>query len=119
MQSIAFIKGIFHRAMCVLLVAVLIPSTGCGAMFSGSTTAIPVKTNPEGAKVYLNGEYVGKSPQVLSVKSKEKHMVDLTFRGYDVGLFCDFYWEQSEITHKFYGGSFISNDFSHNRTGFT
>jgi len=56
--------------------------TRCGAMFSGSTTAIPVKTNPEGAKVYLNGEYVGKSPQVLSVKSKEKHMVDVEADGY-------------------------------------
>ena len=40
------------------------------------------------------------------LKEPFDQVVKLTFRGYDVGLFCDFYWEQSEITHEFCGGSY-------------
>ena len=47
-------------AMCCL-------ATGCATIVAGGPDQVPVRTNPSGAYVYLDGQVVGRTPLVLTL----------------------------------------------------
>lgn len=40
---------------------------GCATVFAGGPDAVPIRTNPPGAYVYLNGQVVGQTPLVVNL----------------------------------------------------
>jgi hypothetical protein len=46
---------------------VLLASTGCATLFAGGPDEIPVRTNPPGAYVYVDGRIVGRTPVLISL----------------------------------------------------
>ena len=76
---IALREWMMLRALvCTLLSGlVVISTTGCGAIFSGSTDTITVRSLPKGARVYVDGNNVGASPVSFTVKSRRTHTVEV------------------------------------------
>lgn len=48
-------------ALCVIL------GSGCATIVAGGPDEVPVRTNPPGAYVYLDGQVVGQTPLVLTL----------------------------------------------------
>lgn len=56
--------------------------TGCATIFKGTTTEVRVASNPEGAKIYRNGEYLGNAPVTLVAKGNESYYIEAKKEGY-------------------------------------
>jgi hypothetical protein len=65
-----------------LSLVVLDLGAGCGAMFNGSTTVIPVNASPRGARVYVDGLYVAQAPGNIILSNTNAHTVDFDADGY-------------------------------------
>jgi hypothetical protein len=65
-------------ALFVLGIIILMGS-GCGGVLK---QAIPVSTNPVGAKVYANGQYVGETPTSIDLERNRDHVVTLIKENY-------------------------------------
>ena len=55
----------------------------CGTLFNGSTDKVSFSSDPSGAKIYVNGQLMGKTPTQMSLPNK--HPVNIEFRlaGYE------------------------------------
>lgn len=63
--------------MVVALVAISALS-GCATLFNDKTPSVDVASNPEGAEVYVNGNYVGETPVRVDLSVRKEHTI--TFR---------------------------------------
>ncbi len=54
------------RLALVALVA-LTGSSGCATVFAGGPDEIPIRTNPPGAYVYVDGQIVGQTPMLVTL----------------------------------------------------
>lgn len=70
--------GMGKRAALLLGILLSWGLPGCGLLFSGSQSSIPVESNPSSAEVWLDGVLVGRTPTEVQVDSGEHHV--LTFR---------------------------------------
>jgi len=64
--------------LCMVTLAALCLASGCGAIFNGTSSSIPVTSNPSGAEVWVDGELVGRTPTQIRVSNDEDHAI--TFR---------------------------------------
>jgi hypothetical protein len=55
------------RTATRLAFAALLATTGCATLFAGGPDEIPVRTNPPGAYVYVDGRIVGRTPVLISL----------------------------------------------------
>lgn len=55
------------KSLCVYLIVL---STGCASMFSGTTQNILLKSDVKGTKLYLNNEEVGTDTAVVQISKK-------------------------------------------------
>ena len=62
----------FRKFLCVLLVMSL---TGCAAMFHGSTQMVNIRSNVDGAKLYVNEAYIGKGSGVATFKKNKNYTI--------------------------------------------
>jgi hypothetical protein len=69
------------------VVFVITTTTGCGAIFNGSTTLVPINSLPPRSKVYVDGHYVGEAPTAVEVRSKQSHQVEIEAAGYEREVF--------------------------------
>lgn len=65
-----------------LSLVVLDLGAGCGAMFNGSTTVVPVNASPQGASVTVDGRYVAQAPGTIILDNASSHTVDIDAAGY-------------------------------------
>lgn len=65
------------------LIAMLALSlTGCATIMHGTNQEVGFSSNPTGAKVCLDNQTCGKTPQVFKVSRKDNHVVRLELDGY-------------------------------------
>ena len=69
----------WHTGCLVLIVALL---AGCGTAFQGVKQGIVVNSEPGGARVFVDGNEVGRTPTVVFLRRKTDHRVDLRLDGY-------------------------------------
>lgn len=70
-------------AICSLLIYSLFLSS-CATLFGDKNKTVTVSTNPAGAKVYLNGAPVGKSPaQVRIASTLSSNVITVKAKGYN------------------------------------
>ncbi len=105
-----------------LLVSVLMLS-GCASIFKGTRQDLTFESNPEGAKVYLDGKLMGVTPFTMPVKKakyttlrveKEGYITverDLK-RTYDFVALLDVFWDCS-TTDAISGAAFPYKDNSY------
>ncbi len=71
------------KMLILTLIAGLILSlTGCATVFKGNIAEVPARTDPEGAKVYVNGEYYGVTPVKLKLDVTESYTIEFRKEGY-------------------------------------
>ena len=79
--------------------------TGCASMFNGSSQQVAIRSNVDGAEIYVNEAYLGKGNTVTTFKKKKKYTISARKEGCDsvsvpapksfdattlLGLFIDF-----------------------------
>ncbi|MFT5213135.1 MAG: hypothetical protein ACI9WV_000851 [Patiriisocius sp.] len=62
------------------LCGILLLSTSCASILTGSKRKVLFETNPSGAKVFVNGFEKGKTPVKLKVKADDR--IDFRLEGY-------------------------------------
>ena len=64
---------------CALLLGTL---TGCASLFKGDMETVYFRSDPEGARVLIDGEEMGKTPTLIALFSERSHQVDFRLPGY-------------------------------------
>jgi hypothetical protein len=70
-----------------LLAGVLLTTTGCATIMSGTHQEVPVNVQPAGAIVCVDGTDVGRAPLTVDLKRKEAHVLMLEKDGYRPEVF--------------------------------
>ncbi len=65
-----------------IAVAVLTFSS-CATLFKGSTDGVNFSSEPDGAKVYVNGDMLGTTPFALELKSNKTYTIEFRKDGYE------------------------------------
>ncbi len=70
-----------HKRMLTsaLAASVLLVVSGCATMFTPGIQAVPVASTPQGAEVFIDGDFVGVTPIIVSVTANENHEVIVRF----------------------------------------
>ena len=63
---------IMKRISIILIALVLLISTGCATIITGSNRVVLFETDPSGAKVFVNGVEKGKTPVQLKVRADDR-----------------------------------------------
>ena len=65
--------GMTARRSCriaTLALAAFVASSGCATIIAGGPDEIPIRTNPPGAYVYVDGQVVGQTPMIVTLDRK-------------------------------------------------
>lgn len=63
------------RHTAALALAAAIGTSGCGLIFTGSSTPVTLESDPPGANVYIDGQPYGKTPLTVEVSNRRDHVV--------------------------------------------
>lgn len=58
--------------------------SGCATIVKGTTQAIPISSDPAGARVAVDGKPAGTTPTTVTMNRKHSHMVTLEHDAYEV-----------------------------------
>lgn len=72
---------LFASVLVVLLSIIFFNS--CATIFKGSHEDVDFNSEPSGAKVYINGEYLGKTPLELPLLSSMSYEIEFKKSGYE------------------------------------
>lgn len=67
----------------ILLFSVL--TTSCATVFTGTTQRMTINSEPQNAKLYLNGNFVGTTPYTGSFKKSKDYNITVKKEGYVPG----------------------------------
>ena len=70
------------KFIAIIIVCSFIFSS-CATLFHGSTDEVGFSSDPTGAKVYVNGEYMGITPVKIELKSSKVYTIEFRKDGYD------------------------------------
>jgi membrane-associated protease RseP (regulator of RpoE activity) len=56
---------------------------GCATILKGALDQVDVSSDPNNAKVYINGQYYGKTPLHLRLAAKKTYFVEFVMEGYE------------------------------------
>jgi len=69
-------------ARLLSLTLVFLLTTGCASILKGTTQAIPVNSDPDGADILVDGNLVGTTPSDVEFKRKRDHLVVIEKKNY-------------------------------------
>jgi hypothetical protein len=64
------------------IVAVVVLSGGCATIVNGTTAKIPVASDPTGADILVDGNFVGQTPATVVLKKTTDHLLTIQKVGY-------------------------------------
>lgn len=70
------------RSKVLLLILSCLLLVGCGTALHGTTQQMQFNSNPQGAKVYLDGELKGNTPLTLKVSRSQVHNLRYELEGF-------------------------------------
>lgn len=92
-----------NRLLVLLVLSLFI--TSCASVFSRSEDTVTIKTAPEGASVYLDGDEIGQTPLTKPIKRRmAAHKVTIKKEGYKTQTFT---LKKSVTTAAFFNCTFI------------
>ncbi len=65
------------------LIAIIIGLVGCASIMSGSKQEVSISSEPENAKIFVNGNQIGTTPSKILLKRGEKHIIEIRANGYE------------------------------------
>lgn len=78
--------SVWGTVFCLFAVMVWLLS-GCASIFKGTSTNVDFSSNPEGAKVFVNGHQMGTTPVELKLESKKVYHVEFKKEGFETRNF--------------------------------
>lgn len=72
-------KNISNLAVVLTLVLVL---SGCATIFKGEYTDVSIQSEPDGTRVFINGEYYGQTPLRLELKTNQSYTIEFKRDGF-------------------------------------
>ncbi len=73
-----------RRSIRVLIaLLVLISLSGCATVLKGSNEKVSFSSDPSGAEIYINGQYMGKTPLQINLRSKDVYSIEFRKQGYE------------------------------------
>lgn len=63
------------KLLSSIVISSAVFATGCASMFNGSSQQVAIRSNVEGAKLYVNEAYIGKTSSVTTFKKKEHYVI--------------------------------------------
>jgi hypothetical protein len=73
--------SLFASVLIVLFSIIFFNS--CATIFKGSHEDVEFASEPSGAKVYINGEYIGKTPLEIPLLSEINYEIEFNKSGYE------------------------------------
>ena len=67
----------------LLLTFSLLFLNSCATLFKGSTEEVSFSSEPTGAEVYVNGQYMGETPFPLNLESDKHYTIEFRLEGYE------------------------------------
>ncbi len=74
--------SIMRKKLLIVLISFSFLTVGCATIFSGSTQKVSYSSEPSGAKVYVNGQYLGNTPFELNMRKNKSYTVEFKKEGY-------------------------------------
>ena len=68
-------------SLSILIVFVFMLSN-CATIFKGEYRNVRINSDPDGAKVYINGDYFGETPLKLELRPNQSYTVEFRREGY-------------------------------------
>lgn len=65
-----------------LAVAFFLLTSSCATLFKGTSNRVDFSSDPQGAKIYVNGNYMGDTPIRLKLESKRTYNIEFRKEGY-------------------------------------
>lgn len=56
--------------------------TSCSTIFNGDKSDVRISSNPNDARIFVNGLEIGKTPAVLKLKRGDRHIIEVKKEGY-------------------------------------
>ena len=69
--------------LCCTLLVLTFLTYNCAAIFKGTSESVAFSTDPSGAKVFVNGQYMGTTPCQIPLPSKGTYTIEFKKEGYD------------------------------------
>ena len=66
----------------ILLITLVILTTSCASIVSGTTTKIAINSQPVGAKIKSNGIIIGETPTTIEISNKVTGAIAIEKQGY-------------------------------------
>ena len=71
-----------HIAILVMITLVF-SLGGCATIFKGNSSPLKVNSDPENAKIFVNGEYVGRTPLKIHLKGDKHYTIEFRKEGFE------------------------------------
>jgi len=72
----------YKSVLSLFIIASFIFSS-CATIFKGSTDEVNISSDPSGAKIYINGQYMGETPMPIELKSNKSYTIEFRKNGYE------------------------------------
>jgi hypothetical protein len=67
----------------IALFALVVSLCSCATILKGQNETVNIASNPDGAEVFVDGQYMGKAPVQLVLASKNTHSVEFRKPGHE------------------------------------
>ena len=67
----------------VLMLAIAMALSSCSTVLNTTTQEVEIMTNPENAKITVDGKKFGTTPQIINIERGSNHIIKLEADGYD------------------------------------
>jgi hypothetical protein len=71
----------------LLIASLFLLTSSCATIFKGNSSKINFNSNPQGAQIYVNGNYMGDTPILLKLESKQTYNIEFKKEGYKTKAF--------------------------------
>ena len=76
-----------NTTISLLLLTVVLFFTGCATLFKGTHESVDFNSTPDGAQVYIDGDYRGVTPVRFKLESKNSYKVEFKKEGYQTRIY--------------------------------
>ena len=70
------------KSITILCIVSFLLFSGCATLFKGTSEKINMESSPVRADVYINGQFMGKTPLQLNLAVKKSYAIEFRAEGY-------------------------------------
>ncbi len=71
----------------LLILCLFLLTSSCATVFKGNSNKVNFNSNPQGAQILVNGNYMGDTPIRLKLESKQNYSIEFRKEGYKTKTF--------------------------------